>query len=218
MICPACIEILAADDNGLGSLIPLVIIGIIWLVGAVVSKAKKKEAEEKANRIRQQKAIPNNNNKDEDGWAIVAPPPQKPPPPMQQPRPASARKPSIQQFVKPKAEDSHAVLTQPKAVEHLQHVQPEPLPVLHAEGELSSSHLCADDQQEQPDVSLAKTRVRQKLTSVKEIQPSVETSSPGKALSGLARLADPKSARAAMVFHEILSSPKALRDEDNMWD
>jgi hypothetical protein len=207
MTCLDYIKILAKDDNGFEGLIPLVIIGAIWVAGAIAAKMKKKEAEAKANQIRQNKAIQNDNNKDNDGWQIIAPPPQKPPPPVQQPRPVPARKPSIQQFVKNKVEESHSNLIQPKAVEHLQHVDVEPLPVLHADGD-----------QTQPPTRRDKTRSRKKLASAKETQAPAETPTRTRALSGLARLGDPKAARSAMIFHEILSTPKALRDEDNMWD
>ncbi len=218
MIEPGYIEILAKDSN-IEQIIIMVIVGIFWVIGALVSRAKKREAAKKANLLRQQQAMRNNNKTDDEGWKVLAPPPVKrQQPPIPQPRPVDAKKPSIQQFVR----ESHSKLIKPQPVEHLHHVKPEPLPVLHADEDLPSKHTFTDNSQPQfVSVPVSrKPRLQPEETMPAKVKKTAAEAivEPVKVLSGLARLADPQAAKTAMVFHEILSPPKALRDEDNMWD
>ncbi len=221
------ISILAEDGDSF-QVIFMIILGIFWVVGALVAKAKKNKAKANAGspRIR---AVPRKKPNEKDGWQVVSPPPipGDKPVAVQPHKVTRGNKPSIGQFVKKRRYEEHSKLVQPKPVVPLQHVKSEPLPVLHADGELSSRHECADDGRKEP-LSKIVPKPVSKLVSKsisKHNRPQPQKVKPAKVTGrdvqlriGQVKLVNPQTAQLAMIFHEILSSPVALRDEPRMWE
>jgi hypothetical protein len=174
-------------------LVFMVIVGIFWAVGALLSKAQKEKARQKAEQLRREK-IDQPDQGDDDAWQIIAPPTLRA---AEDTSPTGA-KPSITGMVKTRSQKtSRAKLAHLEQVHHLRHAKAKPLPVLHGEDSLPR-HLREKQQ----------TR----------LEPQAETGRVEKHSAILAGLENQTSAREAIIFHEIFSPPKALREEPSLWE
>ncbi len=206
-----------AKDDGFNvvQLVFMIIVGIFWAVGALLSKAQKEKAKLKAEQLRQAKAARPGQADDDEGWLSVAPPVLTA---AEDELPATP-KPPITQFVKPREvrkKDSRAKLAQLEPVHHLRHAQAKPLPLLHEEDELPSRK---GRKVRQVKAVPPRPVKRDKLQTKLKLHPAAVEASPQQKTSPiLARLGEQKPARTAMIFHEIFSLPKALREESNLWE
>jgi|GEM_PF-3021899 len=207
-----------AKDDGFNvvQLVFMIIVGIFWAVGALLSKAQKEKARLKAEQLRQAKAAHPGQADDDEGWLSVAPPVLS----AAEDEPPATPKPPITQFVKPREvrkKDPRAKLAQLEPVHHLRHAQAKSLPVLHEEDELPRRKGKKVRQAKAVSPKPVKRDKLQTKPHAKQI-PAVEASTQQKMSPILARLGEQKPARTAMIFHEIFSPPKALREESNLWE
>ena len=205
-----------AKDDGFNvvQLVFMIIVGIFWAVGALLSKAQKEKAKLKAEQLRQAKAAHPGQADDDEDWLSVAPPVLS----AAEDEPPATPKPPITQFVKPREvrkKDPRAKLAQIEPVHHIRHAKAKPLPVLHGEDKLPTHN-----RRKVRQVKAAPPRPvkRDKLQTKLKLQPAAEASPQQKTSPILARLGEQKPARTAMIFHEIFSLPKALREESNLWE
>ncbi len=176
----------------------IAILVIMWIVSVALKKASEKKTQEQAqrrkNELTRQLSETQQAEQDESDWEVVAPDesfePASPPP-----------------------------------------VRPEPAPVqLQPVEEFSPPRLPSGQVQKRSLRDLVKKRGRTRIPD-EGLLPSLEvdvgtlepTGIPAAFLSARAagtrlHLTNPETARQAIIFHEIFSPPKALRDTPEMWD
>ena len=193
------IVILAKDEND-GGMMRVIIFGVLaikWIVGAVLKKASEKKAQEQSERSRGERANQlsetHQEAQDADGWEAVEldEPLQVSPPPLR-PEPVDV-------LLRPIAEASPPQLPSEQRRKKLLRnlVTKRPRTRIPDEGHLSSIGDAA-------------------RTEPATVPPPASSSD--RPAGHRVRLTDPKMAKAAIIFHEILSPPKSLRDEPEMWD
>ena len=187
-------------DGGYGQYIIFAVVAIMWIVGAIVKKTSEKQVQERAQRRREEldRELAKNRKvreahggkQNEKDWEVLAPAESFEPTP-----PPKRLEPTLVQ---------------------LQPVEEVLSPLLPSEQERKKSIRGLITKRSRP-----RGAHRSSLGSdVGTIEPTgiSEASPPAEAHGPRLRLVDPETAREAIIFHEIFSSPRALRDEPEMWD
>lgn len=216
-----------AEGDGVETFFQIIVFAVIIggsLLSAYLKKSNEKREQEKAQqRTREIKdSLARGGTQEqatsEEGWQVIA----SPPPPVE------AKKPSLRDFMQRRAQPS-MFASPPKPV-----APPEPRRVEPAEPHLvelrpieniSTPKTLHPElpscQHEKPSIGdLIRKRKAQKQGGVmrelseETLIPAIEQDTPQTRVA----LTDSKTARAAIIFHEIFSRPKALHDEPELWD
>ncbi|MCK5114256.1 MAG: hypothetical protein KAR11_05790 [Phycisphaerae bacterium] len=207
------ISILAEGGSGVVEVLFFVAVAVLGIVGSVVSSIKKKREEqqeqERLQALRDEAKLQNSEN--EDDWMVIEQEPIPVPPP-----PVRSQKAAISDFIKP--ERRRLVPDQP---EH----NPQPIPIpIPKPMQLQSSGM---EKLRPPKVvhnRAAAKRGRSRLVAPREhsdVHRTVPCDGALEPLTGAVKTTvqlNAAAARQAMIYHEIFSQPKALRDLHELWD
>ena len=218
------ISILAEGESGIIEVVFFVVIAALGIIGSVVSSLKKKrdeQAEQQRLKELREKAKAEGESKD-DGWMVVEqeqpPVPVRPPVREETPQKVTA----IGDFVK----NARRRLV-PEQKVHKPEPVPVPIPIPIPVG-LKSTVMTPPPMPSSPPPKIVHDRVaaRSKPRYIAPRDPdAVQRNVIDAAVLGpvysppnAAIQLDAAAARKAIIFHEILSPPKALREEYQLWD
>ena len=193
------IVILAQDEGESGAwrFIFIAILVIMWIVSSVLKKASERKTQEQAqrrkNELPRQLSETQQEEQDEPDWEVVAP------------------------------DESFEPASPP--------LRPEPAPIqLQTIEEVSPPRLPSGQVQKRSLRDLVKKRGRTRIPDeglLSSLEVDVGTLEPtgipaaflsARAAGTRLHLTNPETAREAIIFHEIFSPPRALRDTPEMWD
>jgi len=179
-------------DGDLLDIVIIVVVLVLAALGALIKKVQEKAATEKAERAR--------GTRREQGG-------QPPPPPR---RPQQDRR--LAQEVRrtlglQPAQDA----AEPPLPAVTQTAQPEPIALLQQETRPRRPR------RDLPAGRRLARKARNRVGTLESAAPAEPTTAEARRLSKV-HLADPMNARQAIIYHEIFSAPKALRQEPEMWD
>jgi len=180
------------DNGGLLDVVIIIVFLVLAALGALIKKAQEKAAREKAERAR--------GDRREQGG--------QPPPPPRRPQPDRRLAQEVRRtFGLSPAQDA----AEPPPPAATQTAQPEPIVLLQQE---------TRPRRRRRDLPAGPRLARKagKRPSPREsAAPAEPTTAEARRLSQV-HLADPSNARQAIIYHEIFSAPKALRQGPEMWD
>lgn len=215
---------LADDGEGFGQFIFFIIVAVFWAIGAVVKKLKEKHDAEKseqdsrqwAKRLAERKRQQARQDADADlfepqedrsRWQREESPP---------PLPGQSQRRRIDQFVRP-AGQSRSAPSQQYAPLELADDEPQiDSDEVERQQALQARARKLEARKKQQEQKLR--RQRQAREKQMDSAPPLDAKPTNESKRVRVAIDDASSARAAIIYHEILSPPKALRDEPAIWE
>jgi hypothetical protein len=236
--------LLAEDDGeGFGQVIFLVVMAVIWILGAVGKKLGQKRAEEKAQaeaeRHRQRLQQLDERRRQQASRAKQASPPERPAESLVDQRPEKSDQSKLQELFQGHEENQRRIAAmddelaraaeeQSQWSQRQQPAEPPPAPSPPPVPARPEPKPVAPPARRAARAEARKVRKRQQA-ALQQAQPrprrQPSPTMPGGSTSGssgrskyLIGLVGHDDARRAIVFHEIFSRPKALRGNEELWD
>jgi len=213
------ISILAESENGIIEIIFFVLIAAFGIIGTVVTNLRKKKQEQaEQQRLAELRDEAGTRNESDDAWTIVEQPPAVAPP-------VRAEKPEkvmeIGDFVKS---------ARRRLVPNQEVYRPEPVPVaipIPVPVQLKSATTSRPQMPSSRPPKIVHHAAKGKPSrlatprnhyDIHSTVPCAGVSGPVYSHPGTTIRFDAAAARQAIIFHEIFSPPKALREQYELWD
>jgi FtsZ-interacting cell division protein ZipA len=221
------IPMLADGVGDVFEIVIFVVIALFWVLGAAFKKLQERKAVEEERRLVEQGRNAQDADSDlfestgdDEGWQVVSssPPEQvrqqqlSQPPPL--PEEQQSKRQSIGQFVrsarKSLAEQFDTEPEQPsEEFVELQAVQQRQQQLRRKQRELEQQRRLVQKRTEQ---------LKRQADEHRQAQPQAREETAPRQSRYRIGLDDARTARAAIIFHEVLSAPKALREEPELWE